>query len=385
MKRGMPVVVWILLGLLGLSAFMLSLGQRDLYANPSSISFAPSGASVLTQLLRDRGHQIDIDRRPRPNLSKDDVALAFADYNPMITGETDSLETIGKSLRHHAEEGGSVVLIEIPKNFQDLSRQILSNPLAEVHDLGKRRSYKLTVDLAPAAEVRIPVTDATDPSVVLWDAGESEYVRGYRVGKGNVLVVSGAIGFTNRFIDRGDNAATSISIIELLAKKKPGSRVVFTEASFGNVRAPGLLDVIGAWAVASWYQFIFLGVVVVFTLGRRFGYAEIDPTKQRGTRELLDAISDTYLRGRHAQVALRIVLARVESELRASLRLGRDFEISARDERLSPELRKAMAEAYAALTYEKLRADDALPIVKKLLKAKGEFVQQRRGISRLAA
>lgn len=381
MKRGFPTIVWVLLGLLGLSAFMLSLGQRDLFANPAMTSYGPSGTSALAQLLRDRGHLVEVDRRPRPKLGANDVALAFTDYDPLSSDvESKSLETIGEALRKHAENGGNVVLIEIPKQFQDVSRRLINATPDKVKDLGRNREYEVTADFVPTAAVRLPVTEDDDFSIQLWSAGENDFVRGYRIGKGNVLLVSGGIGFTNRFIDRLDNAAAGISIVELLAKKKPGSRVVFTEAAFGNERVPGLLDTIGMWAVASWYQVLFLGVVIVFTLGRRFGYAEVDPVRQRGARELLDAIADTYLRGRHAQVALRIILARVESDLRAALRLGRDFEISARDERLSPELRQAMAEAYAALTWDRVRSDDALPIVRKLLKAKAEFVQQRRGL-----
>lgn len=386
MKRGMPVIVWILLGLLGLSAFMLSLGQRDIEANPTTVSYAPSGTSALAQLLKSQGYRIRVDRRPRPKLETGDLALAFADYDPHPVPDENALDAIGEALRAHAEKGGNVLLVEIPKDFQDVSRRLKKEGAIKVRDQGRNRDYRASVDTGPTASVRISVSTIDDPSVLLWSAGEHEFVRAYRVGKGNVFVASGAVGFTNRFIDQADNAAACVSMIDLLAGKDRANRhIVFTEASFGNVAAPGLLDALGAWAVASWYQVLFLGMVVIFTLGRRFGYAEIEPVKQRGARELLDAISDTFLRGRHAQVALRIILARVESEIRAALRLGRNFEISARDERLSPELRKAMAEAYAALTLEKLRSDDALPIVRNLLKAKADFVQERRGIGRLAA
>jgi hypothetical protein len=386
MKRGMPVVVWVLLGLLGLSAFLLSLGQRDIEANPTTISYGPSGTSALAQLLRERGHPIRVDRRAKPKLETGDLALAFADYNPNPMRNEEDLETIGDSLRAHAERGGNVLLIEIPKDFQNVSRRLKNEGTVKVRDIGRKRDFQASVDTLPSATVRISVANVEHPSVTFWTAGDDrEFVRAYRVGKGTVLVANGALGFTNRFIDQGDNAAACISLIDLLAKRPANSHIVFTEASFGNVDAPSLLDTLGAWAVASWYQVLFLAVVVIFTLGRRFGYAEVDPTKQRGTRELLDALSDTFMRGRHAQVALRIILARVESEIRAALRLGRDFEISARDERLSPELRKAMAEAYAALTMEKLRPNEALPIVRNLLKAKTDFVQGRRGTGRLVA
>lgn len=382
MKRGFPVVVWILLGLLGLAAFVLSLGQRDLFVNPSINSFGPSGTSALAQLLRDRGHRVDVDRRARPRLEKNDVALAFAEYSSeaVTPEETNDLDTIGESLRKHAESGGSVVIVELPKHYQDVSRRILNGGAVEADDIGRRQKYQVAFDDAPETQPLLTVTDSEDASVQLWTAAESDYLRGYRVGKGTVLVVKGGVGFTNRFLDRQDNAAASVSILELVARREAPGRIVFTEASFGNERTVGLLETIGMWAVASWYQLLFLFAVVIFTLGRRFGYAEVDPFRQRGARELLDAISDTYLRGRHAQIALRIILARVESELRAALRLGRDFEISARDERLSPEMRQAMAEAYAALTWDRLRGQDALPIVQKLLKAKSDFVQGRRQI-----
>ncbi|MGV3617134.1 MAG: DUF4350 domain-containing protein [Fimbriimonas sp.] len=379
MKRGLPSVVWILLGLLGLAAAMLSLGQRDLVVNPSIESYGPSGTSALAQLLRNQGYRVDLDLRPKPRLGPKDLAIAFTEINSYDRNSREELKPTNEALRKHAKEGGRVLVVEVPYQYQDVSRRLLQVEPVEVEDLGRKRTFRIHADFQPAADAPLSPAGNRDPSVRTWTSGDEDFVRASRVGRGTILNVLGGVGFTNRFLDRADNAIVATRLVDLLADKE-GGRIVFTEAAFGNANSPGLLEILGPWAVASWYQLVFLTAVVLFTFGRRFGLPEVEPRRQQGARELLDAISDTYLRGRHSQVALRTTLARVEADVKSALRLPRDVNLTARDERLSPELRNAMAEAYAALTMDRLHSADALGIVRRLLHAKSEFVNQRRSL-----
>jgi hypothetical protein len=369
----MPTVVWALVGLLGLASILLSLGQRELFARPAADSFAPSGTSALAELLK-RDHSVAVDRRPRPQLSSNDVAVAFTSVEPNPTSEED-FATIQESLREYAENGGRVLLLCIPSRFQDASRTLLRAEPVEVVDEGRHRRFRVHANLNLVGSVGVDILQRGDPSVSLWSAEEGDFLRASRVGKGTVVVVTDATAFTNRFLDRADDAAAAVATFGLIAPR--GSRLVFTEAAFGNVHQPGLMETLGAWAVAGWYQLLFFVLVVIYTLGRRFGLAEVERTPQRGTRELLDALADTYYRGRHSRIALRTALSAVDVEVRSALRMPRDEELSARDERLSPELRRALAEAYGALTLDQLHPSDTLGIVQRLHQAKQDFLGSR--------
>jgi hypothetical protein len=369
----MPAIVWALVGLLGLASILLSLGQRELFARPAADSFAPSGASALAELLK-RDHSVTIDRRPRPQLNPSDVAVAFTSVEPNPTSK-DDFGTIEESLREHAERGGRLLLLNIPSQFQDASRTLLREEPVEVTDEGRNRRFRVHANLNLAGGAGVDVLQHGDPSVSLWSTDGGDFLRAARVGKGTVVIVTDATAFTNRFLDRADDAAAAVATVALVAPK--GSRLVFTEAAFGNVHQPGLMETLGAWAVAGWYQLLFFGLVVVYTLGRRFGFPEVERTPQRGTRELLDALADTYYRGRHSRIALRTALSAVDAEVRSALRMPRDEELSARDERLSPELRRALAEAYGALTVDKLHPSDTLGVVQRLHQAKQDFLGNR--------
>lgn len=375
--RGFPIFVWILLGLLAISAGIVSLGQRDVRAFPSAESTSPSGTAAFAEVLRRQGYRVDVDMRPRPALAPGDVAVAFVfrDGNP--NERTDFLKGVHSAM----EAGATVVTLPLSQEFDRNSAKSLKAEPWEVKPRGSTESLKIF----GTSEVRNPEPGERDleddtlgaPSVGLWDDGSQQFLRASQIGRGRLLSLEDGLFATNRFIDRADDAKAALRLIQLVAPAR--GRVVFTESAFGNTYSPSLVETIGAWANAGWQQTLFLGLVVVYTLGKRFGIPDESRPPQRGARELLEALADTYLRGRQTKAAMTTTLARADTQIRTALRMARDADRGERDRQIPPELRDALARLQAAIEDERRTLpSDALDLVRAVRTRTDEFVGSRR-------
>jgi hypothetical protein len=201
-------------------------------------------------------------------------------------------------------------------------------------------------------------------------------LRAFQVGKGRILVANDGDFVTNRFIDRADDARAALAMVAMVAP--PGAHLIFTEAAFGHVVPPSLMETIGPWAYAGWQQLLFLGVVVVYTLGKRFGIPDEVRPPQRGSRELLDAISDTYMRGRHTQAAMQSALDRTEVQLRSALRVPRGASFTDLARRLPDDLAEALRALRSACQPEvETRPDEALQLILAVRTRADAYIGQR--------
>ncbi len=395
--KGLPRIAWVGLALLALASIMLSLGKRETQSFPAADSFAPSGAAALAALLQQQGYQVDVDRSLRPKLAQDDLVIAFELPEPAsFLGEVQKeLETeseevsseldkpFNKEILEHLSAGGKAIFLPLTRDFLAASKTVLSaEPVELLPVIG---GPPLQANLAgPEVPVRKATQELIDNYTVarLWvDKDGSALVDGVRVGSGTAFVLSNGIIGTNRFIDRADNAALLLKLVSVVAPK--GSRIVFTEASFGNVQNKGFLETIGAWADAAWQQLLLLGLVVVYTLGKRLGLAEEQKTKQRGSRELVDALADTMNRANATELAMNTALRRTDAELRIALKLPKDIERIRRDELLSPDLRTAMADLEAAALDKDTSSHEAARRVDRVDREMSTFLGGRRpGIAR---
>jgi hypothetical protein len=371
--HGLPMFVWILLGLLGIASALLSLGQRDDKTNPAANSYGPSGTSAFAELLKRNGYDVRVDRRPRPRLAPDEVAVAFevSGVSPFTSGDNE--EEFEKTLLDQVRAGRRAVLLTLPADFQSESKGLLPSPPVAVLVRGRPKDLKVKVPAVLPAATHGLDEDADVPQVGLWDTPDENLARAYQVGKGRLVHARSGSFVTNRFLDQADDARAAMELVGLLAR--PGERIVFTEAAFGNVDSPSLVEVIGAWANAAWQQLLFLGVVVVYTLGKRFGIPEETRIQQRGARELLDALTDTLFRGRQTRVAMAAALDRANTELRSALRLPRDATRPERDRHLPPPLAGALARLQAATEMEgSTPAPQALELIVKVRTLTDEFL-----------
>lgn len=374
--KGFPRFVWVLLGLLAISAALLSLGQREMNAKPSALSYGPSGVSAFSTLLQRSGYKVRIDLRSQPKIGKNEVAVAFrvVETARVKMGlEEDYFPAAAKPLMDDVRQGADAIVLAVKDDFVSASRALAA---------AKPGTYETSADSKPvrisAAANEFPQQDPDAPTIGLWfDQSGDSIVSATKLGKGRLVEAYDGLFLTNRFIDRQDHATAALRLVSLLAR--PGDTVVFVEATIGNVEDPSLMEAIGPWAVGAWQQLLFLGAVVVYTLGKRFGIPDESRTRQAGARELLDGLTDTYQRGRHTRAAMGAALDRADQELRRALRLPRDATQSDRDELLAPSLVSALVMLKAGYESDKrIQGSQALELIAKVRTETDDFLTKTR-------
>ncbi len=376
-KRGLPSIVWILLGLLAVSALVMALGNHDLDTNPSTAYYGPSGSAALRELLDREGIPTKVDLRSQPELGAHDIVVCFV-IPQNRTDESSDEDKIEKAIDDHLKSGGRVVGFGIPSNFAGASKSALKLGETRVENSMFGTKYKL-LGAQPIEDTWLSdyIDDENTVAVGLWSTlDKKQCVWLTQVGKGKLMYTDFGLVATNRYLDRSDNAAFVDSLIQSLYR--PGDRVVFTEASFGNAVNPGLLETIGAWALAAWRQLLLIFAVIVYSLGKRFGFPSETRSVQRGDRDLVDAIGRTMLRGKNTNAALASAHHRLDRRLRQDLRLPADAS-EGELYRLIPEnVRKDLHDVDVAQYQDDVRPKQALQLIQKAEASVDVFLEEHR-------
>jgi hypothetical protein len=379
-KTGMPVIAWVLVGLLAIAAGLISLGHQDSEAQPEVSSFSPSGVSAFAELLRKSGIQVEVRTESKPKIEPNDVVVAFRIVGSDSDSEPDDgspQDRFNKNFWTAIDRGAMGIELHLKEDYLSASRETAKTPYVTVTDHSTGASYKVT-DSGLTDANAFDEADDKDASahLSLWQDKGGAFLKAYRYGKGTLLVPRDGIGITNRFIDKYDNAKAFSNLFSILTGK--GKRVIFAEASFGNVHDPGLLEMIGPWANAAWQQLIFLGIVVVFTLGKRFGYPDESRSTQRSSRELLDAVADTYQRAHSTQATLATAYVAADTDLRLVLKLAKDAPRTDRDRVLPVSLQNALARLQVASEFPAVTPDHALSLIMETQKELEAFLGPNR-------
>lgn len=339
-RSSLWLVGFVLLGVLALSVMVILLGGRESQSMPSADSYNPSGTAAMAELLRREGFEVVVDKYKRPRLQENDTAIVFvippqewsyvdedaeADQGGAPV-ETDRERTFAH-VSKHVESGGTAVVLPVPREFQESSLTAVNTSVAASR-VGREGQVSVTMpagakvdsDLFPVPKASYPLwrpIDNQDPIVSLEKNGDG-VAASFRSG----LLA------TNRFLARQDNATVLVDSIRTVSPQ--GGRIVFVEAAIGNIYEPGLMEILGPWAEAAWFQFLFLAAVILYTLSKPFGLFQEPRRKELGSRELLDAITFTLSR---AHMTGFVLSAAKEEAKRAKLkqRLGTVSD-GARDE-----------------------------------------------------
>ncbi|MBX7134575.1 MAG: hypothetical protein K1X67_18050 [Fimbriimonadaceae bacterium] len=369
-KSGLPTLVWALLGLLVAASVLFLFARDDTKSLPSAESTLPSGTAAFAEILRRDGFIVSIEPYKRPKLPPDALVIAFH------VQETGFFETIGAmsevenptavALEDWIEAGRTMIGIEIASDFTQLTKAAQTSPISR--DGADNQSKPVAISQAPVSSGSFPVA-VTDP-IPLWSDGTRDMVTLGDLGKGVVVTVNDGLGMTNRFIDKEANARFYLDLVRTYAP--PSRKVVFAEGLLSTKRERGLLQDIGPYASAAWWQFVLVSVVVVFTLGKRFGLPEVERKRERGVRELVDAVAQTMERGRQFPLALDLMARDIDLRVRRLISIDNQAPRQDRNRLLSPELAAALNAAENPGS-EKLKPKEAEAIALRLLAAFGEF------------
>ncbi len=362
-----------LMGLLAISALLITFARKTGSTEPSIGSFGPSGLSLFSQLLREAGYEVSATRDPTPFLDpKRDVpvAVTFNEQSFELWDQSEKQDPIGEQLRKFAEKGGLIIDGRMKRDFGSTTRS--SRPI-DVRAGYSEATAKVHFD--PSMILGPEWVHSEPETTQLWLTPGQTIVSLSSIGAGKGLFFLDFSTATNRFIDQADNAPVLLASIQASVPK--GSRLVFLEAAWGNASEPGLFEAIGEWAAAGWSQALILGLVIVYTLGRPFGLPEAKRPGQRGQRELVDAYSSLLRRAEATDIAMQAVLTDADRRLRKAMKMDSGLDIEERNKRLPPELVDLLAQVERACQMQ-VPTDVATSLGNRLDAAVSEFAGDRR-------
>ncbi|HRK23111.1 MAG TPA: hypothetical protein PLX06_14935, partial [Fimbriimonadaceae bacterium] len=294
-----------------------------------------------------------IDRTSRPRLKKEEVVLAFLvrSESPWLFGQDpDPEDPLRVSLREHLESGGRALFLNVRSKFPEASRHAYENRHAVSLESSKSDQPDFHISSGGESEGlhwEDPLVRDEPGFGLAYDESGFDIARLTNLQTGMVLSIDDAIGMTNRFIDRDDNAAFALWAVGMMSPEK--GPIVILESMHSAAVDPGLLALLGPWAAGAWWQMVLCFLVIAYTLGRRFGIPEVDRVQQRGGRELVDATADVMLRANMGRVALKRIVQAADRDIRKQFGIAADLPPKRRNELIDPELAACLSRAEFAV------------------------------------
>lgn len=356
MRAGIPRFAWVLAGVLLLSIGLLFLGNRQGITSPDSNSYAPSGTRAFRAIAEELGYRTRSANVLLGELPKDEIIVAFfvqTKVDPKSI-EWQKRNRVNQTLYRHLENGGSVLFVTLPRDFRSASKTAFATP-TQLN--GPGGSLKAAVVENPDSYISFE-----ESSYTLLLNAEERVVWVSKVGKGRAVFADGLVGLTNRFIDRDDNAAVAALC---LAAAGSGKKLTFYEASHNGAGDPSVVEMLGPWAVGAWWQLNLAFVILVLTLGVRFGLPHQPRQIQGGGRDLADALADTLARSNKYMVAFRAIVKESDRLLRRRLKIASDVPTEVRDRMLPESLAQVLSIAERACNLNPPR-EEALSMIRRL-------------------
>lgn len=366
-KSGIPTYAWALLGFLVIASVLMLAGRSDPQSRPSITNYGPSGLAAWAELLRRDGYKVSLTRSTAPNWNEGQIPFFVATASDSLLDQmnTKRMEDMAKlqgTITTHIQGGGKSISASISSNFDDLTKN----------------AAETTVRSPRGDEKKIVTSEGYvyGPGYGLWtqlSEGKASVIL--NEGMGHVLELSGATPMTNRFLARADNAEVFLDSVRSIAPK--GSEIVFVETFILGPDEESMLESWGPWALAARNQVVFLTLVIIFTLGKKFGSPVYDRSKVRSSRELVDAVSDIFRRSKKDGFALELLYDDTMERLRIALKKPIGTKRKEILDALPEELREICLNVGAA-SVSKIKKREALELGNRLLTHVEQFEKDSR-------
>jgi Domain of unknown function (DUF4350) len=353
-------------------AFLGDETEEQGVAIPSTYSAGPGGARAAYLLLQELHYQVSRWERSPTELSSDpgDTILILAE--PIETPTKEEIE----ALRNFVEEGGQVIFAgsritsffpkskvreEIPTTeWKTFSADVPSNYTAGAPKIALRAG---TTWQRPEAS-QLPLYGETrSPVVVSW-----------RMGDGRILWWAAATPLTNSGIVRESNLNFFLDAMNFPPPGDKSAVHIYWDEYFHGERT-------SLWSYArktpvAWgvLQIAILGLLIVFTFGRRSGPIVLPPVISRlAPLEFVDTLGGLYERAGAEPAVVGFVYQRFRATLSRQLRIAStasDTELAdAVQVRLGwkeSDLKTTLARALVASRARKVEPEEALGLVRDL-------------------
>lgn len=298
MRSSRGWIVW-MVGLAVLSGLMFALSEINkpkFEIFPTSLSTDPGGALGLYKLVEASGGKVRrLFSEPADKDTELDTVVLFVSDNRQVVPDYEDFGrplNAGREYERALKNAKQFVLIEIPKELPK------GDSFISVPTESQIPAFKAIKKLCPP-----PVTDETeDRAVILRTSNSSPVVTYYTEGGKDYYTIAGGQMLLNRFIRKEDNAKLAASLI--LSITPSGGTIAFPEYLYGVRKSENIFTRMGPTYSATLIQLLFMFVLLVYALGKRFGYPETDVPPKPGTARFFQAMGDAYRRRRCTDIAL---------------------------------------------------------------------------------
>lgn len=320
---------------LSLTTLLVVLGRSSNETFPSITSSKPSGTRLAAEILESNGFKVRQDLNSAPQVANDEVIIAFVRRH--------ARDPMAKSLLKKVSEGRRMIVILVSADFNAATTS------AEAPIQIENNFQKRLLRVNGAASQDLDFWSGSEPLDVWVDAATKRALVSYQVqGNGVIATVHDGLGFTNRFIDRADNATFFATLVRSVAGES--NKVVFTEATFGNISDEGMISALGGWARATVWQGYLLFGVVAWSHAVIFGIPLALRRRQAGTRDLMEAFAQMLMRSRNLKMAQSQVVGALRRDLLRTASLPINATDALLESRLPPEVRDNLIAAQGAPT-----------------------------------
>lgn len=270
---------------------------------PSVNSKAYDGLGAFGALLEKEGYKVAVDRTPVSG-RKNELVITTANQPQPSLGPTLVIDNLAR--------------LESKEALSSVSIQLIA---------GDNKTLEVSVPPSwDGASGGTPLVRAKGGVVFAALTSES--------GDPPVIEVASGFGLINAEISNYNNAEFYMRLVRALAPK--GSTVVFDESSLAG-QPTGLLAALHPGLAAAWQQLLLLFVVLIYSLGRRFGTPVRDRVRVQSTNQLLLAFGHLLRRGKAFGITQSILYRHLDANIRAKLNLPPGASDEQRNQYLTDE------------------------------------------------
>ncbi|MCS7065300.1 MAG: DUF4350 domain-containing protein [Fimbriimonadales bacterium] len=378
----------LLIGLAGLIWYAMRMVAQldDPSALPYPLSYSrhPKGAKGLAKLLQRNGYQVRSLRRPFRHLPRDaDMLIMFPASLSVLLNLRDRWgEEDLQALHRWVESGGVLAVLGNDERLEEPLQPRFDPPAPPFHTHASAR-FQARPLLTPRWMEGISTLELGErgtrlkPHDARWvpligDAQGVAIALHHR-GRGVILECADSDWLTNAHLQRGDNGAFILAFTRW--RLPEGGVIYFDDAGQGDLqyegRRQGFWDYAPAGLKVAFAHLMVLTILVMYSVGRRFGLPRPARPRTPTLGEYVDALAGLYASARAAQPAMEIVVEDTRRHLCKRLGLPAGATLLQVMEALpaDSEVRRALNEIHHALQQPSLSEGDALRLLQSLERA----------------
>lgn len=380
-RLGLVALVSVVAILLLYSLRLASEARDPRYAPlPLSYSQHRLGAKGLARLLERNGYKVRSLKRTFRHLPKDaDLLIIFPPPFTFTTPSSPYTEQDAESLDQWLQDGGRAILLSgdarLPESLrEDALRRLPIAPFPAERFLEAHPAVPAPwlegVRTVRMGDQRVSLSPRETRWVPLLHTGGVVKGALWYYGEGVVFECADWQWLANEHLRDADNGAFIVAVVRKLVPN--GGVIYFDDAGQGDLtqtrEARGFWSIAPAGVRIAFAHLMLLTIIVMYSVGKRFGLPRYTPPRAPALSEYVDALAGVYERAGSAQPALETVLDDIRRRLCRRLGLPAGATLLQLIQSLPADspLRDALAQAHQAVQNPNLAPEAAVRLLQQL-------------------